>query len=73
MYVILCRYENKRWPDNPIHWEICYSRGGRDPYLGTTAEDAEDYLFYLQSSFGKYEEKPIYKIMKLEEIANAGA
>lgn len=69
MFVILVRYENKKWVDSFTPWELCYGREGKYPYVGQERKDAEDYLFYLQSSFGTYEEKPVYKIMELTEVA----
>lgn len=68
MFIILVRYENKKWIDTATAWELCYDRGGRNPFLGQTQKDADDYLTYLQKSFGQYEEKPVYKIMQLSEV-----
>lgn len=70
MFVILVHYESKKWVDSFTPWELCYGREGRNPYLGQDRKDAEDYLFYLQSSFGTYEEKPVYKIMELKDVIN---
>lgn len=63
MYIVLAKY------DGIDH--IVYDDTGRDPFLTESYQTAKDKRDYCERSYGEYDERPKYRVMRVTEVEHA--